>query len=175
MLTLALLRHAKSSWDDAALDDFDRPLNDRGREAATRIGALMKRESLKPDHILCSPALRTRQTLELAGSNHPALLRIEPDLQPRLYLATPVLLLRAIHAAPATARRLLVVGHNPGLHDLAVWLTGRGPPTLRSSLAAKLPTGALVVLTFETNAWKSIKPGNGHLRLFARPRDLAAE
>lgn len=171
MLTLTLLRHAKSSWGDAALKDFDRPLNERGREAAPLMGALMRREGLRPSHILCSPSLRTRQTLELARTAHPAL--GEADFQERLYHATPVLLLRAVHEAPEAARHILLVGHNPGLHQLAVWLMGSGPPAKRRMLEEKMPTGALAVLTFDVALWEQVRPGSGHLRLFARPRDEA--
>ena len=171
MLTLTLLRHAKSSWGDVSLRDFDRPLNERGREAAPLMGALMRREGLRPGHILCSPAVRTRETLDLVRAAHPAL--GEPEFQDRLYHATPVMLLRAVHEAPKTARHVLLVGHNPGLHQLAVWLMGSGLPSRRRLLEAKLPTGALVVLTFDASHWAGVRPGTGHLRLFARPRDEA--
>ena len=169
MLTLTLLRHAKSSWGDASLGDFDRPLNGRGREAASLMGALMHRNGLRSDHILCSPALRTRQTLDLVRAAHPAL--GEAEVQQRLYHATPAVLLRVVREVPETARLVLLIGHNPGLHQLAVWLTGSGLPSKRRSLAEKMPTGALVVLTFEVSRWADVRPGSGHLRLFARPRD----
>ena len=172
MLTLTLLRHAKSSWGDAALKDVDRPLNGRGREAASLIGALMYRDGLRPDRILCSPALRTRQTLDLVRAEHPAL--GEAEFQQRLYHATPAILLRAVHAVPETARHVLLIGHNPGLHQLAVWLAGSGLPSKRRSLEEKMPTGALAGLTFEVSRWADVRPGGGHLRLFARPRDEVA-
>jgi phosphohistidine phosphatase len=170
MLTLTLLRHAKSSWGDAALKDFDRPLNERGREAAPLMGALMRREGLRPDHILCSPARRTRQTLDLVRAAHAAL--GQADYQERLYHATLAMLLCAVHEAPEAARHILLVGHNPGLHQLAVWLMGSGQPTKRRMLEDKMPTGALTVLTFEVSDWAGVQPGTGHLRLFARPRDV---
>lgn len=170
MLTLSLLRHVKSSWNDPALADFDRPLNERGRAAASLMGTLLHREGLRPGHILCSPSARTRQTLDLARGAHNGLGAVA---YPKgLYHATPVALLRAIHAAPAAERHVLLVGHNPGLHQLAIWLTGAGPADKRRALAEKLPTGGLVVMTFEVDSWRQVKPGGGHLRLFARPRDL---
>ena len=172
MLTLSLLRHAKSSWDDDAAIDFDRPLNDRGRAAAARMGALLRAQGLKPDHVLCSPAMRTRQTFDLAAQTWPGLAKREPDFQPDLYHATPVPLLRAIRAAPAKKRHVLLVGHNPGLHEFCRWMIASGPAGPRAELQAKLPTGGLVVLTFEVAKWTQVKPGNGHLLLFARPRDL---
>lgn len=169
MLTLSILRHAKSSWGDATLADFDRPLNERGRDAAPRMGALMRREGLRPDHILCSPAVRTRQTLDL--------IRGEPDALPagdfddRLYHATPTTMLRVMREVADTCRHVLLVGHNPGLQQLSVWLIATGSASKRRELAEKLPTGALVVVTFEADRWRDIQPGTGHLRLFARPRD----
>lgn len=172
MLTLSLLRHAKSSWGDTALKDFDRPLNERGREAAPMMGALMRRDGLKPDHILCSPAVRTRQTVDLVRETYPALGPAE--FQARLYHATPVMLLRSVHEVPEVTRHVLLVGHNPGLHQLAVWLTGSGLPSKRKALEEKLPTTGLAVLTFDVALWQDVRPGTGHLRLFARPRDVAA-
>ena len=170
MLIATLLRHAKSSWRDAGLPDFDRPLNARGREAAPLMGALMRRQGLLPDHILCSPAERARQTLDLVRAAHGRL--GPPDLEERLYHATPVTLLRAIHEQRDGTRHLLLVGHNPGLHQLAVWLTGGGSPALQRQLAEKLPTGGLVVLTFDIAQWRDVRPGAGYLRMFARPRDV---
>ena len=83
------------------------------------------------------------------------------------------MLLRAVHETPESARHVLLVGHNPGLHQLVVWLTGRGLPSKRRLLEEKLPTGGLVVLTFDVARWAQLRPGAGHLRLFARPRDEA--
>ena len=171
MLTLTLLRHAKSSWGDPSLKDFDRPLNGRGREAAQLMGAVIRREGLRPDHVLCSPAVRTRQTLELVRVEYPAL--PDAEIQERLYHASPATLLRALHEAPTTAHHVMLVGHNPGLQQLAVWLVGRGAPSKRRALEEKLPTGALAVLTFDVLRWIDLRPGGGHLRLFARPRDAA--
>ena len=169
MLTLSLLRHAKSSWGDATLADVDRPLNERGRDAAPRMGALMRREGLRPDHVLCSPAARTRQTLDL--------IRGEPDALPaavfddRLYHATPTTLLRIVHEVADTARHILVVGHNPGLQQFATGWLRPAPPASANHSRTNLPTGALVVMTFEIERWRDLRPGTGHLRLFARPRD----
>jgi phosphohistidine phosphatase len=173
MLTLTLLRHAKSSWDDPALKDFDRPLNDRGREAAPVMGAEMRRQGLRPDHVLCSPSQRTRQTLDFLRQALPALKALGPADEPKaLYHASPVILFRTLHALPETVRHCLLIGHNPGLHQLAVWLIGRGPASKRRVLEEKLPTAGLVVMTFEVTRWADIQPGNGQLRLFARPRDV---
>lgn len=171
MLTVTLLRHAKSTWGEPSLADIDRSLNDRGREAAPRMGALMRREGLRPDHILSSPSLRTRQTLQLVQGTHPALAELQVDFQERLYHALPTTLLRAIHEVPKSARHVLLIGHNPGLQHLAVRLTGKGPESQRRQLQEKLPTGGLVVLTFDVGRWPNVRPGEGCLRLFARPRD----
>ena len=166
MLTLSLLRHAKSSWGDATLKDFDRPLNDRGREAAPLMGTRMRREGLTPDHIVCSPSLRTRQTLALVQDAHPVLGLQPTEFQDRLYHARPVTILRAIHEAPEAARHLLLIGHNPGLQQLAVWLIGKGADSKRQQLRQKLPTGALIVMTINVDRWRDVTPGGG-----GRPAD----
>ena len=172
MLTLTLLRHAKSSWAEPGLADIERPLNERGRKTAPRMGALMHQQGLLPEHILCSTAVRTRQTLGLVLQAYPELARVGRAYDERLYLATGKYLLSAVQSLPATVGHALLVGHNPGLHELAVMLAGSGENASRQSLAAKLPTGALVVLDFDVPTWTLIRPSSGSLRLFAKPRDL---
>ena len=121
MRQLLLLRHAKSSWDDPALSDHARPLNARGRRAATAMAQAMRELGLAPDIVLVSSARRTLQTLEaLTPFDDPAL--IEP--MDALYLAPWRAMLAAIQEVPETARSLLVIGHNPGLHELAMALAG---------------------------------------------------
>jgi phosphohistidine phosphatase len=174
--TLLLLRHAKSSWDQAGSADSERPLAPRGIRAAPLIGAEMARRGWRPDQVLCSPARRTRQTWELvagelaAGALEPPPVRYEPAL----YLAAPAALLRLIRAAPPDAARLLLVGHNPGLQELAVLLAGRGEGDALARLRAKLPTGGLVVLTLDAG-WGSVAAGTAALEAFVTPRDLAGD
>src|SRR3954454_5791713 len=121
MRQLLLLRHAKSSWDDPALSDHARPINARGRRAAAAIAQAMRELGLAPDIVLVSSARRTLQTLEaLTPFDDPAL--IEP--MDALYLAPWRSLLEALRAVPETARSVLLLGHNPGLHELAMALAG---------------------------------------------------
>lgn len=172
MLTLTLLRHAKSSWAEPGLPDIERPLKDRGRKAAPRMGAVMRERWLSPDHILCSTAVRTRQTLGLVLEAYPELARAGRAYDERLYLASGKYLLSVAQSLPPPVGHALLVGHNPGLHELAVMLAGSGERSLLQSLASKLPTGALVVLDFDVERFSLIRPKSGALRLFIKPRDL---
>jgi phosphohistidine phosphatase len=170
MLSLMLLRHAKSSWDDPALDDFDRPLAARGREAAARMGAYMARQGLAPDLILSSTAVRARQTLNLvlphlAGAPHKA-------FADGLYLATPAQLLSRLRKVEPAATAVMIVGHNPGMHRLAVSLSGNGEARSLKALAAKFPTAALAVLTFDVGDWSGVATRGGHLADFMVPKRL---
>jgi phosphohistidine phosphatase len=172
MLTLALLRHAKSSWDDPALDDFDRPLNERGHAAAPVMGKRLSEAGFVPDLILCSPALRTRQTLDhvlrcLAGTDSPV------RFHDSMYLASADELLKTLQQHGGTSKNVLFIGHNPGLHMLATVLAGSGDPMSIAHLAEKFPTAALAILTFDCTAWREIRPATGHLKDFTTPKQLA--
>lgn len=173
MLTLSLLRHAKSSWSDARLKDFDRPLNERGLKAAPCMGAFLARRRLIPGLVLCSPAVRARQTLKLV---RPAF-KPGPDVvyEAALYLAAPRAMLKRIREVGADVRHLMLVGHNPGLQELALELAGSGPAEELEALARKLPTAALVVLSFEAESWAGVKPGSGRLEVFTSPKQLEEE
>lgn len=170
MLTLSLFRHAKSSWDNPNLQDFDRPLNERGREAAPRMGAFMAEHGIKPDLILCSTSVRTRQTLSL----------ILPHLSPApaityedaVYLGASSTLLKLTRKVEATVAHVMIVAHDPGLHQLAMELSGTGDPDLLQLLAQKFPTAALAVIDFDARSWAKVRPGNGRLRLFMSPKRL---
>lgn len=172
MLTLTLFRHAKSSWDLAGLDDNERPLNARGMAAAPLMGAFLTEQGLKPDLVLCSTAVRTRQTLEHACTSWQPGPKVKYERV--LYLAEPDDLLERVRKAPGTAKHLMIIGHNPGLQVLAIELIGDGDPALISALSEKLPTGGVVVLTFEGKSWKDVGPRKGHLVHFATPKMLAA-
>lgn len=169
MLTLSILRHAKSSWDDPRLDDHERPLAKRGVKEAPRVGAFLAENDLKPDMVLCSDAVRTRATL--------ALMLAEWDGTPpktafeeELYLAPPGDLLARVQAIGAGVHNVLVIGHNPGVHALALELTGSGDRKLIGGLAKGFPTSTLAVLTFDAASWAEIAPGTGRLRHFVSPR-----
>jgi phosphohistidine phosphatase len=172
MLTLSLLRHAKSSWDDPELEDHERPLAKRGIKEAPRMGAFMAAEGLEPDFVLCSAAVRTRATVTLVlaefQGDPPAIAYDEG-----IYLAAPARLLARIAKVKASHRHVLMVGHNPGLHALALALTGSGKRKDLAALASKFPTAALAVIEFEAGSWSEIKPGSGRLKRFMTPRRLS--
>lgn len=171
MLTLLLLRHAKSSWDDPKLGDHERPLAKRGVKDAPKIGAFIAEYELKPDLVLCSDAVRTRATLTLIlpeWAGPPPEMRFEEDL----YLAPPSDLVAAIHAVPAKIHTLMLIGHNPGLHAVALELVGAGDRKLIAGLAKGFPTASLAVLTFESDTWSDIRTGTGRLRNFITPKHV---
>lgn len=172
MLTLALLRHAKSAWDDPRVDDFDRPLASRGAAAASAMGAYLARERLEPDLVLCSTAARARDTLALVlpelGSPAPQAVYDE-----FLYLAAPATLLDRLRRIADGARRVLMIGHNPGLHALALDLVGGGGQGDITALATRFPTAALAVIAFPAKSWRAVRPAGGKLLRYMTPRGLA--
>jgi phosphohistidine phosphatase len=174
-LTLLLLRHAKSSRDDPSIADMERPLNNRGEKAAARMGEYIAREKLVPDQVLCSPALRTRETWRLAAAEMPS--PPSAAICPELYdFGDGKPLLACLRSKGGKSKRVMLVAHNPSTHNLALRLAGSGvgsgPADLRQLLAEKYPTGALAVLTFDANEWPAIAEGTGKLERFIRPRDL---
>jgi phosphohistidine phosphatase len=171
MKILTLLRHAKSGWDDPATRDFDRPLNPRGRRAARTVGAEMKAQGLAFDLALASPARRVAETLDEVATAFGA---VEPHYEPRLYLASAAALLDIVRHAPDGADRLLLVGHNPGMEELALRLGRRGDP-LRAEVELKYPTGTVAQIELPAEHWAEVKEGTGRIVRFIRPRDLDPE
>ena len=171
MLTLALLRHAKSSWEDGSLEDFERPLAKRGESAAPRIGAFMAEHGLAPQLVLCSTAVRARQTLDLVLPH----LAGNPSVmyEDRLYLAAPSVLLARLRRIDGNISHVMIVGHDPGMHGLAVALAGGGEAGMLQALAAKFPTAGLAVIQFKARSWAKVGRGSGRLELFATPKMLA--
>jgi phosphohistidine phosphatase len=171
MLTLSLLRHAKSSWADSKLEDHERPLAKRGTKAADAMGAFIAREGLRPDLVLCSGSVRTRATLALVlpEFGNPAPQVVFDDV---LYMATPAALLGRVQQVKSDMRHVMLIGHNPGMHALALELTGKGNRKDVEALATKFPTCALAVLTFKARKWPDIGSGGGKLELFMSPRRL---
>lgn len=169
MKNLTLLRHAKSGWDDPVSRDFDRPLNPRGRRAARRIGVEMKSEGLAFDLVLASPARRVTETLdEVAAGYGPLPARYDE----RLYLAAAGTLLDIVRTAPESAERLLLVGHNPGLEELALRLSRRDGAGLRGEVEVKYPTGTVAEIVLPAERWAEVREGTGEIVRFIRPRDL---
>ncbi len=168
MHQLLLLRHAKSSWDDANQPDRDRPLNQRGRQAAARVRSAMRDLGLAPDLVLVSSARRTRETLEALEPWTDTPLVEEMDA---LYLATAGQLMDAIRDVAETVRSVLVIGHNPGMHDLALTLLSDATGPVARDLAVGFPTAALAEFSIGS-AWSRLTPGSGRLIRFLTPRML---
>jgi phosphohistidine phosphatase len=179
MPTLVLLRHAKSAWGDERLADHDRPLAPRGERAAELLGVYLAQRAFAPDLVLCSTAARTRQTLDRvlaklrsgaaagkADSHAPA----DPEVrhERRLYLASAEELLERLREIPERAQRVLLVGHNPGLEDLAGSLAGTSG---REELRGGLPTAACAELEVQ-GPWRALDRGGARLVSFRRPKDL---
>jgi phosphohistidine phosphatase len=167
--TLYLLRHAKSAWDDSSLDDFDRPLNERGRTTATRMGAFLARERLVPATVVCSAACRAVETWARIA---PALEHPEARVETDLYGASCDDILSIARELPATAESALLVGHNPGMGDTALRLAGAGDPRLIERMERKFPTCSLAIITFEVAEWEEVAEGRGRLERFVRGRDV---
>jgi phosphohistidine phosphatase len=167
MHTLYLLRHAKSSWDDPGRPDRDRPLAPRGVRAGERMARHLSEAGVTPQLVLCSAAVRARQTLELV---RPALGGAEVRMEDDLYAAPAGQLLARLHAVPEAVADVLLVGHNPGLQDLALELAARGAAL--PELAAKFPTGALATLRIRDAAWAELDDGDAELTALAVPRRL---
>ena len=163
MRTLYLLRHAKSSWKDASLSDFERPLKRRGREAAEQIGERLAQEKLKNPVLICSPAVRTRETAELVLKS--AKLRVEERWDERIYEASLRDLLQVVTEIPDDKKVVILIGHNPGFEELLAFLTGE---------SLRMPTAALAKIKFEVS-WKDVEARSGKLNWFTTPKELSKE
>jgi phosphohistidine phosphatase len=167
---LYLLRHAKSSWQEGGLDDRARPLNERGHHAAHLVAAHLARQTT-PDLVLCSSALRTRETFEHIARAFATSPRV--SFEDALYLANARALLARIEAVDDNVMTLLAIGHNPGLHELASGLARHGPRHDRARLAAKFPTAALASFRL-AGPWRGIGYAPIALSEFIVPSDLDA-
>lgn len=171
MKTLTLLRHAKSSWDDSVKRDFDRPINARGRRAASTMADYLAAQHFSCDLVLASPALRVRETL----SSGAAALRGAWDIRfdERIYLASSATLIDVLRETDDAAQAVLMVGHNPGLEDLVLQLVpANADNPLRAEVEVKYPTAALAVMTLHVDHWRALRDGCAALTHFVRPRDL---
>jgi len=176
--TLVLLRHAKSAWPD--LLDHERPLAGRGRRDAPVMGRWLRKAGHVPDQVLCSSARRARETWQLA---QPALKAAPPvSFEDPIYLASAGQLLDLVRQAPRAVKTLLIVGHDPGIPDLAFLLAGPpspaggggsgiAPPAAFERMRAKFPTAAIAVLEL-TGTWRQLSPGTARLASFVIPRDV---
>ena len=171
MLSLMLLRHAKSSLADTGQADLDRPLNDRGKRSAVAMGSYMASNGLVPQLVLCSPARRTRETWSLVAEELKAF--------PAVLVAAEIYdfgdgkaLMECLRSKAGAAQSVLLVGHNPSIGGLAQNLIGKGSTKLRGRLEEKYPTAALAVFSFDIGNWESLARGSGTLLRFIRPRDI---
>lgn len=162
MKTLLLLRHAKSSWKDLSLPDFERPLNGRGLKAAPLIGKFLRKQKLRLNLVLSSPAERARQTVRLALEA--ARIAAEQRYDERIYEASAARLLEVISQIEDSAKVVLLVGHNPGLEELLELLTGE---------VRRMPTGALARIKLDLNKWSEARERTGHLEWLVKPKELA--
>jgi phosphohistidine phosphatase len=175
MRTLTLLRHAKSSWDHPGLDDRARPLAPRGERAAPAMARHLLDMGQIPERVLCSDAVRTRQTWQRVSDiwsevgHFPAVRFV-----PALYLASPHTLLEHVHRVSTRVENLMLVGHNPGLHELVLLLARVDvvDPLPLERVQEKLPTGAVVVLEIPAASWEEVGPGGAVVADFVRPKDL---
>jgi phosphohistidine phosphatase len=170
MLRLMLFRHAKSSWAKTGLAEIDRPLAPRGRRQAAEMAEALQTAGLLPARIVCSSALRARQTLA----------RMLETLLPALPEAAEIVISGDLYGAdadylPVLARRtdaaspLMLVGHNPAMQTTALALCGSGETAQREALQAKFPTSALAVIDFNADKWADARPGTGRLAEFLTP------
>lgn len=159
MKKLILMRHAKSGWDDPTLDDHDRPLNQRGRLAATLMGAFLKDTNLVPDSALVSSATRTQETWSRMALERPS--QVKPDL----YLAGPLAIIGAAQSADDTADTLLVLGHQPGMEDAANRFCCDGA-------LDGYPTAKITLIGFDVQKWSDLTFGSGRLLREAAPKAL---
>lgn len=162
MKKLLLLRHAKSSWEDATLPDFERPLNERGQRAAPLIGKFMRERKLKPDLIICSPAKRTRETIALVLEAS----RLETELRydERIYEATVASLLEIVSQIEDDKREVMLVGHNPGFENLLERLTGE---------SKRMTTAALARIILNAEKWDEAAAKGGRLEWLVKAKEMA--
>lgn len=171
MKELLILRHAKAANDSESGRDFDRPLNEQGREAADFLGKYLQAHHELPDLVCCSDALRTRETFLRIMDKLPRPLPV--SYQNGLYLSSAGDLLDYVNAIPEAAERVLLIGHNPGMHHLARILSGSGDAEALTALEYKFPTGGMAIIQFPPDSkWQSIGPNSGKLTAFLRPKLL---
>lgn len=160
MKTLLILRHAKSSWDDPSLSDFDRPLNERGLKTAPFIGQVLAENDLQPDAILSSPAQRAMQTARMVKES--GNLTAEPEFNDKIYEASQFQLLEVLSEVPPETGMLLLVGHNPGMEGLLKLLTGE---------KQSIPTAGLIKISLNIDNWSEIREDTGTVEMFIKPRE----
>jgi phosphohistidine phosphatase len=157
--SLLLFRHGKSSWDQEFVHDHQRPLAKRGRRAAARMGQLLQRAGQIPERILCSTAVRTRQTMDIAGDAGAWQAAVE--YSDRIYEAAVGQLLELVREAPDASPSLMLIGHEPGLSGVVEACTGG---------QVRFPTAAIARIDFAMASWREVGPGRGRLVWLLPPR-----
>ena len=171
MKTLYLLRHGKSSWGTPTAGDFERPLKERGIEAARMMGRHMASSNLRPDLVLCSAATRARQTLDFLMEGFGK--ELENRIEETLYLASPQTIIGHLHNVPDSIQSVMFVGHNPGLQCLALELA-TGSSEDHDRIQSNLPTAALVMLAGDQPGWTPIQARSFTLQRYLTPKTLQA-
>lgn len=161
MKTLLLLRHAKSSWDDSSIPDFDRPLAPRGKRDAPRMGKEFAARGPVPDLVVSSPAQRARDTTTLFL--HAAKIETQLRFEDKIYEASTPELIALVRKLPDTARSVLIVGHNPGFEELIARLT---------KSRKTVPTCSLARIDFDGETWEAAEDGSGKLAWQLNPKEL---
>ena len=173
MLQLLILRHANAAREPSN-NDHDRALTERGREDARAMGRWLAVERLVPDLALVSDATRTRQTFDLVRQELRG--RLRAICEPALYEADDDAILRVLNAIPDGPTRVLICGHNPGLHDVTLALIDEGgDPVAREMLRAGMPTSAIAVLAFDWRTWCNVAPRSGQLLRFVTPALISGQ
>jgi phosphohistidine phosphatase len=173
MKQLMILRHAKAAPEDFYADDHARALNERGREAAKLLGHYLYKAQLQPATVICSTSTRTRETWQLLAAE------IAPPANPilfdkTLYHASAAHLLHRVQETSDASECLLLIGHNPGMHVLALELAGAGDAALRNQLRQNFPTTAMAIVAFDVEHWAEVGAGKGTLTHFLTPKLLEA-
>ena len=172
MRRLLLLRHAKAERLQSGGRDHDRILTKRGRDDAASVGAYLVRHKLVPDQALVSTSARTRETWGLVAK---AFAQSPPaEFESSIYEAAPEAILKAVRATEQTARTLLVVGHNPGMQQLAGLLIASGDIEARQRLLEDYPTAAVATISFAADSWDGLHANGGRLEHFVTPQTLEA-
>ncbi|NVK19155.1 MAG: histidine phosphatase family protein [Methylocystaceae bacterium] len=170
MKNLLLLRHAKSSWSNPGLLDFERPLNNRGQSAADQMALYLSKNLPLPDHVICSTAQRTRETLNALLKAYAHEMTI--DLSRDLYMAPPSVMMGLIHAVPDQVETLILISHNPGMEELALSLSKPVHSPAMEDMLYKYPTAACAHLSFEGANWTDVRMKSASLEAFIKPRDI---
>ncbi len=164
MKKLILFRHAKSSWDDSTISDHDRPLAEKGIKTAPIMGKFAKKEKLIPDKIICSTAVRARQTLDLFIKT--AGIKVETEYNECIYSQDKTKIIKIIQSQEDALRSIMIVGHNPDLEELVEYFTGETFPY------PKFSTAGIAVLEFNVDSWKKVEEKKGKLVIFKSPKML---